>query len=133
MAYSLCVVASSVSRDCLSFAKGEETLQLPLQRPGSVQQGFWLKNNSMLNVVYLHQGEKQCSDICSEALWIQANSVSSELLENATEHLPVTINHRLLILCLEMQAERILINQRRFHYSRSKFSAFKKKNLIFLC
>lgn len=38
----------------------------------------------MLNVVYPHQGGKQYSDVCSEALWIQANSDNSELLENAT-------------------------------------------------
>lgn len=85
----------------------------------------------MLNVVYLHQGGKQCGDIFSEALWIQANSVSSELLENATECLPATINHGLLILCLKMWAERILINQRIFYCNRSKFSAYKKQILFF--
>lgn len=62
-------------------------------------------------VFYLYQGANQRSDICSEALWIQDSSVNLELLENATEYLPVTINHGLSILCLEMQAERILVSR----------------------
>lgn len=59
-----------------------------------------------------------CSDVCSEA-----SPVSSELMGNATECLAVTINHGLLILCLEKQAER-LINWGRSYYNRRNFCAF---------
>lgn len=125
MAHSLCVVASSVSRDRLfGLCQRERDVAVASTKTRFSPARLLAQEHSMLNVVYLHQGGKQCSDVCSEALWIQANSVSSELLENATECLPVTINHGLFISCLEMQAERILINQRRFYYNRSKFSAF---------
>lgn len=90
MACSLCVAVVVYS----GFAK-TVTLQLPLQRPSLIPQGYNLKNNFMLNVAYQHQGAKQCGDVCAEALWFQASFVSSKLLENATECLPVTISHGL--------------------------------------
>lgn len=60
-----------------------------------------------------------CSDICSEA-----SPVSSELMENATGCLPVTINHDFLPAFQGIKSVRILINWGRSYYNGRNLCAF---------
>lgn len=80
----------------------------------------------------MHQGEKQHNSIFSEALWIQASPVWAGLPKHATECLPVVINHGLLPLWFETQAEMILSTKGDPTIVEATFLCLKKKkNLIF--